>query len=366
MAALHVLCGAGICFTMWKKVSEPIQNTLSITVCAALLFLLIVRSDRAKAGMTESLSLCAAVLVPSLFPMLILSDLIASCRCPAALQRLCAAPLRVLFGLSPGCLAPLILGLTGGYPLAAKTAASAKERGLIGREDARRLTLFFTCPGLPFSVTAAGAGFFGSRAAGATLFAACAAADVAAAIIYNRRFPAAGGHVPAEGSSGGAGGLIRSVERATGGIFSVCAWVCAFGTLLTALAPTEGSGPGRWLPLFTEVTAGARAAAERRDLPLTAACLAFGGLCIFCQLLPEIKSSGVGAGRYLCVRLLCAAIAMGAERLLLKFAMLPVPTESRLGPLYLTADSAAGSAALLFLCAVFMAETSGASARGRR
>ena len=351
---------------MWKKANEPIRSALTLAAGVAGMCLLIARSGSAKAGMAEALSLCAAVLVPSLFPLLILSDLIASCRCPEPVQRLCAVPLRVLFGLSPGCLTPLLLGLTGGYPLAAKAADAAREKGLIGKEDARRLTLFFTCPGVPFSVVAAGEGFFGSRAAGATFFLACVTADMAAAFLYNRFFPADGKHTPSPRAPEAGGGLVRAVERATGSIVSVCAWVCAFGTLLAAVGLPDDSPAGRCLPLFTEVTAAVRRTAERGDPALAAACLAFGGLCIFCQLLPELRKSGAGAARYLTVRFLCAALAYGVQRLLMHFLSVSVPAEARLGPLYLTANSVAGSAALLFLCAVFMAETAGSSPPGRR
>ena len=64
--------------------------------------------------------------------------------------------------------------------------------------------------------------------------------------------------------------------------------------------------------------------------------------------------------------LLCAAFAYGVQRLLMHFLSVSVPAEARLGPLYLTANSVAGSAALLFLCAVFMAETAGSSPPGHR
>ena len=55
--------------------------------------------------------------------------------------------------------------------------------------------------------------------------------------------------------------------------------------------------------------------------------------------------------------LLCAGVSFAAEQALLRLLPITVPTGTRLGGLYLSANSAAGSVALLFLCAVFMAET---------
>ena len=342
-------------------VKDTIKRALPPCAAVLALCLLLTHTEAAKQGVTEALRLCAAVMVPSLFPMLIVSGYAAACRCPAALQRLFAAPLRALFGLSPGCLTPLLLGLFCGYPMAAKAAAAAREEGLITREDARRLTLFFTCPGAPFAVTVAG-GLFHSRGLGWTLLAACAAADGTAALLYRliaRKRPAACPPCPeGNGPPDRSGRLIRSVDGAAKAMLSICAWICAFTALTAVVNDVTG---GRWaaaLSLTAEVTGALKAGAAAGDLPLTAACLAFGGVCVFCQLLPDLNACGAGAARYLAARGLCAALAYAAEAALLRLLPVPIPTQTRIGPFFLAADSVAGSVALLFLTAVFMAETS--------
>lgn len=351
---------------MKRNDNDAMKTALCAAGAASALCLLLLFSAQAKAGMKEALSLCAAVMAPSLFPMMTVSGFLSACPCPAFLLRWCAAPLRKLFGLSPGCLTPLLLGLTGGYPLAAKSAAAAREAGAIGEEDARRLTLFFTCPGLPFAVVAAGEGFYGSRTVGLTLFAACAIADMTAAFCRNRLHPATAlpprENPPAPFSPGQA--LVQAVEKAVSSMLSVCAWICAFGTLLAVVNALAGDGLSRRLPLIAEITAAVRTAAERKDLPLTAACLAFGGLCLMCQLLPELQRCGAGAAQYLAVRACCAGLSWLTETALLRLFAVPVPTDSRIGTIQLSANSAAGSAALLFFGAVFMAETARLSYAG--
>ena len=346
---------------MKKTGFSPIRSYLPLGGAVLALCLLLNGSEAAKQGVRDALSVCATVMIPSLFPLLIVSGYAASCRCPAALQRLFAAPLRVLFGLSPGCLTPLALGLFCGYPMAARAAAAALAEGLIDREDARRLSLFFTCPGAPFAVAVAG-GCFRSRAVGRTLLASCAAADTAAALLYRliRRKPPENSPLkpPGPGPADRSGRLIRSVDGATKTMLSICAWIAAFSAFLNVLNFATG---GRWataLSLTAEVTGALQIAAGRGDLPLTAACLAFGGICVFCQLLPDLKDCGAGAVPYLAVRGLCAGLAYLTETALLRWLSVPVPVETRIGPVRLAADSVAGSLALLFLVAVFMAETS--------
>ena len=335
------------------------KNTAALAGAALALLLLLRHAEQAKAGMAEALSLCGSVMIPSLFPMLVLSQFAARCRCPPLLQRAGAKPLRALFGLSPGCLIPVLLGLTGGYPLAARAAAAARAEGLISPEDARRVTLFFTCPGIPFAVLVAG-DCFRSRLLGATLLASCAAADVLAAFCGRLLLPAQPPQTeqaPVHQAEALSERLVRSVESATGAMLSICAWIAAFTALLRIVNAVTGGASSALLPLAAEVTAALQTAAARRDLPLTAACLAFGGLCVFCQLLPDINAAKTGAARFLAVRLACAGLAWLTETALLRLLALPVPTETRVGGAYLSADSVAGSVALLFLCAVFMAET---------
>lgn len=341
----------------------------ALAFCApCLLFLLAIGfSAQVRQGVSDALTVCTTVIVPSLFPLLILSSFASSGPCPAWLKKVMAVPLRVLFGLSPGCAVPLLLGLAGGYPLAAKTACTARREGLLTKEDARRLTLFFTCPGIPFTVTAVGEGFFLSRSVGWTLFASCALADLLMAAGYHLlaakpeescRHPATAEPVPLSAR------LVGSVEQAVRAMASVCAWIAAFYAFSNLLAAVFGEKIWRTVSLLTEITSAAAAAQERHNVPLAAFCLAFGGLCIFCQLLPDILLRGVGAVRFLAVRLLGGGIAFLIETALLRLLAVPVPTQTRIGPVYLSADSAAGSAGLLFLCIVFMAEIARPGAGG--
>ena len=359
MARVHVLCLPGIRFIMKHLQTRSTREALAF--CApCLLFLLVIGfSAQVRQGVSDALTVCATVIVPSLFPLLILSSFASSCPCPAWLQRAMSVPLRVLFGLSPGCAVPLLLGIAGGYPLAAETAVGAFRKGSVTEEDTRRLTLFFTCPGIPFTVAAAGEGYFLSRSIGWTLFASCALADLLMAAGYNLFSagpaesilqPQTSENVPLSAR------FVGSVDHAIRAMASVCAWIAAFYAFNNLLAVVCGEKAWQVVSLFAEITSAVAAAQEQHNVPLAAFCLAFGGLCIFCQLLPDILSRGVGAVRFLVIRLLGGVLAFLIETALLRLLSIPVPTQTRLGPLYLSADSAAGSAALLFLCAVFMAE----------
>ena len=359
MARVHVLCLPGIRFIM--KHLQTRSTREAIAFCAScLLFLLVIGfSAQVRQGVSDALTVCATVIVPSLFPLLILSSFASSFPCPAWLQKVMAVPLRVLFGLSPGCTVPLLLGIAGGYPLAVKTAVGAYQKGSVTEEDARRLTLFFTCPGIPFTVAAAGGGYFRSRSIGWTLFTSCALADLLMAAVYNlfSAGPADSQLLPKTSETESLSArFVGSVDHAIRAMASVCAWIAAFYAFNDLLAAICGKKTWQAVSLFAEITSAVAAAQEKHNVPLAAFCLAFGGLCIICQLLPDILSRGVGAVRFLLVRLLGGVLSFMIETVLLRLLAIPIPTQTRIGPLYLSADSAAGSAALLFLCAVFIAE----------
>lgn len=361
MAQRYDLFRCGICSTMRNRTDFQANAVLPLCGAAAAVCLLLTFPDAAKQGMSQALSLCGTVMIPSLFPMLTVSRFAASCRCPALLQKVCAKPLRALFGLSPGCLTPLALGLTGGYPLAAKVSGAARAEGRITEQDARRLTLFFTCPGIPFAVIVAG-GCFHSRAVGWTLLTACVTADVLAAaccrLLTRHQAAPPTLRLPSEQPvSPLSMRLVLSVDGAAKAMLSICAWICVFTTLTSLFNAVTGGRGHTFFALTAEVTAALETAAGFGNIPLTAACLSFGGICVFCQLLPDIAACSAGAARYLAIRLACAGLSYLTETALLRLLPLPVPTEMQLGRYYLTANSAAGSTALLFLCAVFMEET---------
>ena len=344
-----------------KKLKNETKNAAALPAAAVVCGLLLLYAPQARQGVSDALTVCGTVILPSLFPLLILSSFAAACPCPRRLQTLCAVPLRRVFGLSPGCLLPLALGLTCGYPLAAKAARTAREQGLITAEDAGKLTLFITCPGVPFAVTVAGSGCFGSSAVGWTLFASCALADLTLACLFRLMEKKTREAVPACPPPPEAvplsGRLVAAVEQATRAILSVCAWIAGFSALSGVAAAVSGGKAELFFSLFAEVTAALRRTAAMKNPPLAAGCLSFGGLCVFCQLTPDINETKTGAARFLAVRLLSAGFSFAAEHALLRLLPVTVPTETKIGGYRLSANSVAGSAALLFLCAVFMAET---------
>ena len=104
----------------------------------------------------NSLSICAFSVIPSLFPFLVLSKLTTNLRFFEKLELFSRKIMFPLFSLGHNCTPALILGITGGYPVGAMTAASLYRDGLCTKKEAERLLVFSNNCGPAFIIATIG------------------------------------------------------------------------------------------------------------------------------------------------------------------------------------------------------------------
>ena len=106
--------------------------------CAALPIF----SQSSREGVSAGISICMNVLVPSLFPMMAVTNLFAKSGLCARLGKPLNRLTRRLFGVS-GQLAPVMLmGLLGGYPVGAAGISALYQKGAVSQKEASRAALF--------------------------------------------------------------------------------------------------------------------------------------------------------------------------------------------------------------------------------
>jgi len=171
--------------------SAKLRRLLPLGAVFTLLGALLVWSSAAVEGSKAGLLLCANVIVPTLLPFFVLSDLLCALGLPAALARRGAGVFRALFGVSGAGSAAFLLGLTGGYPLGAAAAADLRRSGGVSQREAQRLLLFCNNTGPAFILGMAGSGVFRSARAGLLLYLAhvLAAAALGMALSGRKRAP---------------------------------------------------------------------------------------------------------------------------------------------------------------------------------
>ena len=279
-------------------------------LCAGVLFLLLLLRPAAFTdGVRTGLQLCAAVVIPSLFPFSVAATLAVRGRLPRTFLRL-AAPLMRRLRQPPEGAAILLLALLGGYPVGAQAIGAALQNGTLTTAQAMRLQCVCLNAGVGFTVNAVGAALLGSRAAGALLFAAVTLAALAL-LPLTCRLPVKASEPALRAAPPPAQALlVGSVADSARAMLTVCGLVALFSGLGSAAA--SFSLPPRAVTLLCcliEATSGCTRAAGQTPLPVLAAVCAFGGLCVHLQVFALAGEAAPPPGRFYLFRLLHALLA---------------------------------------------------------
>lgn len=279
---------------------------------AGLAVMLLAQAQTAADAVREGIELCLRAVIPSLFPFFAVSSLLVSLGAAEAAGRLLARPFGRLFHCGGAGCAALLLGLVGGYPVGARTAAALVRQGTLTREEGGRLLTFCNNAGPAFAVGVAGVTVFASARVGAYLYLIHVTAALATGLLLCRRgSPSPSAAVPAPAVTGLAQRLLSAVTDAAAAMGRVCAFV-VFALVLLRLAETA---TGTWsAPAagFVELTNGIlRLTPDRRGFVTAAALLGWGGLSVYGQTAAVTAGSGIPLGRYLPAKAVQAALSAG-------------------------------------------------------
>ncbi len=148
------------------------MGNLCFTFMSVFAFAMILRnSDIAIRHMSYGLRLCAETVIPSLFPFMVISELLVYSGATHALGRLLARPFRFLFGISGDSGCAVLLGALCGFPIGTRTALSLYEQKRIPAEELSHLLTFCNLPSSAFLISAVGISLFQSKRFGILLYA---------------------------------------------------------------------------------------------------------------------------------------------------------------------------------------------------
>lgn len=358
----------------WKKegatvyvrvITRSAVKNGGVAILAVLTTILLLRYPNAvHNGINRGLSICYSVIIPTLFPFMLLAGWLADsslCRHPG---RWTQAVTRRLFGL-PGCCAPaILLSLVGGYPAGMVAISRLYRQGQLRREELRRMTAFCICGGPGFIVGTVGIGLLGSAHAGWLLYAAQSVSAVGIGILCGRRKSA---QEPTPILPPPPRKFTSMVADTCGALVSMCGFVAAAAMVLSLI---EGMGIPRSIAAIggcsaaivstllagiLEVSCGCIAVANLSPAPLwLSLCLSWGGLSVHGQLAAALTEEKVVNLRFWGWRLLHGATsALLALGLFHFFPPRQSVNTSLLSPLPFSV-SASSSYMLLILCFLTM------------
>ena len=276
--------------------SKRVRGNVCLILCGVLVWFL-ADAGQLRLEAAKALALCAGTVIPALFPFMAVTGLLMRLGFGQWLAPYMAGLMAPLFRL-PGCAgSALLLGLVGGYPIGAKTAADLYRENLVSREEAERLLAFCNNSNPVFLISVLGVGVFGSVRAGVWLW----LIHVLSALLTGLVFRGSGKSAsrqeltrrPPFRAVSFAEAFTGAVRSSLAGILSVCAFVVFFYVLaqpLTAMGGRLGAVLVAALELFSLTPL---LTADAFGFLLAAAAAGWGGLSVLCQTLAVLEGSGL-------------------------------------------------------------------------
>lgn len=267
------------------------------------------------ANVSEGIELCLSVLVPSLFPFMVLSSAFSSCELCEKLSSVFNKPFLFVFSLGSNCFCPLVVSAFGGYPTAAFCAGRLFEKGMISKRDFRRLLLFAINPSPSFVVGAVGTMLLGSKKTGAAIFFSVLFSSFILGIFS--RFVKTGEDEekikerPAFFEAGPfSKTIVDSIMQSGKAMLFICFSVLFFSAALAFTDKFFSSKEGSvFFGALFEVSCAVKRCCGVLSPEIVTGIIAWGGLCTHFQVMSEVVLSGLKTSVFFAFRVLHGALS---------------------------------------------------------
>lgn len=357
--------------------SRKIQEIICAAAGIAVLGILIIYPGYSADGVKDGIACCTDMLIPSLFPYMVLSSFLMRTGAAEKIGRFLGMPIGSAAFLPHECAAAVLLSLIGGFPVGAKCVFLLYERRVINEYQARRMMYYCVCPGPAFMITAIGCLLIGSPASGVLLY---VSQLISALIImfvtglYARKTEKKIHSCEIRSdikTVSIADSFILSVRDGAGAAASMCAMVLVFSMFIGVFEKTglmsiissklSSAGVPGWLTCFIpgllEVSLASKAVHDSTAaLWVYSAVVGFGGLCVHFQILSISSGIRLKFGRFILARVVNAVLSSFITMVLCALFPVSVPAAAIAGgyEFELSAFSFVGSVVLLLLSAAFL------------
>ncbi|MEG1953359.1 MAG: hypothetical protein RR115_03885 [Hydrogenoanaerobacterium sp.] len=345
-------------------------------MCVFLAVTLLAFSQAVSIGVRNGLSLCGEIIIPSLFPFMILFGFLSQSRASLIFAKL-LSPVTKLLNLPANAAAPLLGGIIGGYPVGARNLAVMVREHRLSSDNASRMLCFCVNAGPPFLLCAVGSEMLFSRPLGTLLLTSQILSSMVIGLVIgvftskakqNLTEPLQNTFRPYSFC------LVQAVKDAASGIFTICAFVVTFQALsalvaksgiaelfavkLAELYPNIGAELINGIILgILEVTAGCKALSKCgfAGIICIAGLISFSGISVIFQILASVHGSDIKIGAFIASRFIHCGLTVTFFMILLKiFPQSCAAALSLTTPIKTQASSVSGSVSLMLMCAVFL------------
>ncbi|MCR5653640.1 MAG: hypothetical protein K6F88_07540 [Ruminococcus sp.] len=337
---------------MTEKQNTRVATEFAFVISAVIAILFF--GKECSSGALRGIYFCAEVLVPSIFPFMVIAIFAAECGLSRQLGKITGGLCRKLFGVSGNLAAVLIMSMIGGYPVGARGIAALKKSGAISEDDAVRASYFAVGAGPGFLIVFVGQNLLSSVQTGVCILVSQILSIIILGIAnkkffgktenYNSDIELKSKPLPF------ASALTEAVIEATYGMIDMCGMVVLFSAIIGLTEKFFGSA-NIYICILAEVTTASKLLADSGNILLLAFAVGFGGLCVHFQIFTALKSIEINKGLFFLYRIIQGVITALLTMLFIKIFNISLPVFSSISaPPELSLSTNAVGSAMLLLC----------------
>ena len=297
--------------TIKSKLNSKEKRSISLLItffsCAFVFAASLLLSDKIAHSVKSGLSLCANVIIPSVFPFIVLSDFLYANANFSLLNRTGRFFERI-FKINRIGLYPFILGILCGFPLGVKSAKELYSDGYLTKNETERLIGFCNNTGPAFLVSGIGLGLRGNFAEGLLLYFSMAASAILTGFIFSicentektnfclnfkKRFS-----------------LTESIKNAGYATLTICSYLTFFACIVGLLRNMIGQTP-LYILLISFIEVGSASSILSKSdvfsdiitLALTSFAVGFSGFSVHLQALSYLEGTDLSTKRYFLMKI---------------------------------------------------------------
>ena len=296
-----------------KKYILPLFASLFI----AALFLK--NSELTIGYVRQGLERCFLTIIPSLFPFMVVAEILCECGAPSFLGALFGKKSRI-FGVSPKSLAAILAGLILGFPIGTRALIGLYDKNEISKDELTHAVGFCGIPSFGFIVNVMGISIFSNKLFGISTYLCAILSALISGLVFSPREKVNYKFVtPATQNKKSSAEIITgAISSATGATITLCAYVvffsCVVGCISSSGIPRLA---GAFAGAFLELSAGASACADVGGLSGAALCgftVGWSGLSVHFQAMALLSDRVKSYKKYFFQKLfqgaLCAIFAL--------------------------------------------------------
>lgn len=293
--------------------AKALRKAALLAACLLTAGILLCFPQAAATGVKRGLAVCGQILIPSLFPFLVLTGFMIRCGIVHGVGRRISPLTRRIFGFSGAAATAMLLSFLGGYPAGAAAVAGLCEQGEIDDREASRLLRACVNAGPAFVIGGVGVGMLGSVKAGILLMLAHWIASLITTLLFRAK-PHDTRIAPAEPASVGTA-VAASVHAATTALLAMCGFVLLSSALLSLVDALAAANTPHavWRSIIACVCEVTNGCVEGASMGTAApfwlgATLGFGGLSVHGQIAVTVAPRRLVDRRFYAARLLHALL----------------------------------------------------------